>query len=234
MGTVEKEKIPSPSLVSRINPFTIVFPILTLIFLGMKAFPLGGNFIGGPDVFDYSFWNVYFFREQILSGSFPLWNPYMYCGHPYFANPANFVLYPFILLYVIFPLPWAFNIDLFVHLLIAGTGAFYFVRNITGSQNAGLISAIIYAFGGHLIDRIVAGHLTFVHSAALLPWVFYFIERALRTNRILNFILAGILLGLMVLTGNTQGCLYTAYFASLFFLVYYFIKFNKFNHTCPK
>ena len=32
--------------------------------------------------------------ESVKNGDFPLWNPYQFSGHPFFANPQNAVLIP--------------------------------------------------------------------------------------------------------------------------------------------
>lgn len=213
-------------LVSGIHP-AIIFLTLVLVFFGKVLIPLGGNFIGGMDVLNYHIWHLAFFKEQVLSGSIPMWNPYTFCGHPFWANPGNFILYPLIILYVILPLPWAFNIDQCIHFFIAGMGTFYLVRMITGSSGAGLVSAVIYSFSGHIMEGMYAGHLTKIHSAALLPWVFFFVEKMFKTGRFMYFSLAGVMLGLQILTGNTQNNLYTAYFVGLYFLMRYFIDLRK-------
>jgi hypothetical protein len=35
-----------------------------------------------------------FFKNQLLSGHFPLWNPYLLGGCPFLADPQNMVFYP--------------------------------------------------------------------------------------------------------------------------------------------
>ncbi len=228
MSAHNAEKYSFFGWLKNIHPSIIIF-ILILIFLGKHVVPIGGNFIGGSDVEAYHFWNIAFLKEQILSGSFPLWNPYMYCGHPFLANPANFVLYPFILLYILFPISWASNFDILVHLFIAGMGAYYMVYIITESKAAALSSAIVYSLSGHMIDSIYAGHLTKIHAAALLPWIFYCIEKVFKTGQMKHLIVAGLFLGLQILTGNNQDNLYTSIFISLYFVLRYFVTFRKFE-----
>ena len=36
----------------------------------------------------------FFWVESIKNGDFPLWNPYQFSGHPFFANPQHAILYP--------------------------------------------------------------------------------------------------------------------------------------------
>lgn len=219
-GVTEPEGPMRASLGARCVPI-VLLSVLVVVFLGARALPLGGRFIAGADVLDYHFWNLLFLRDQVFSGSLPLWNPHVYCGQPFLANPANFVLYPPVLLYLVLPLPWAFNVDLVFHLILAATGTFYLARAVTGSGSAALLAAVAFALGSNMVDRVAAGHLVLVHAAAWLPWILYFIERALAADRMRNLVLAGLLLGFQILSGYVQGNLYTVYFAGFYFLVRY-------------
>lgn len=195
----------------------LVLAGLTLVLLGNRLDATDGLFMAGRDVVAYHFWALAFFKEQVLSGSFPLWNPAMYCGHPYLANPANFVFYPSILLYLVLPIPWALNVDIATHLLVAATGAYTLGFLLTGSRAAGLSAAVVYAFSGHLLDTIHAGHLNKLHAASVLPWIFWQVERACRGDRTRHLACAGVLFGLQLLTGNSQNNVYTMVFSALYF-----------------
>ena len=203
--------------------------LLIAAFLGAKAVPLGGSFIGGIDVRDHHYWCMHFFRTHVLSGSFPLWNPHMYSGHPFAANPANFVFYPPIAIYVLFPLNWAFDIDLVVHLLAGWLGMCVLVRRMTGSMPAALVAALVYSFNGQIMERIYGGHLTFIHSAAVIPWVFVAMERVFEEDRPSLFGLAGAALGLLILTGNTQAIFYVTVMVCLYLPVRYVSRFGFAN-----
>src|SRR3989338_11207 len=47
------------------------------VFGGMVLFPMGGDHVHSI------YGSMAFFRESILLGSFPLWNPLNLCGHPF-------------------------------------------------------------------------------------------------------------------------------------------------------
>ena len=202
----------------KIRP-TYIFLALILVFFGKKLISVNGDFIGGIDVAHYFFWHAQFIKEQLLSGSIPLWNPYYYCGHPFIANPQTFIFYPFTLLYLILPLPWAFNIDTLGHLYLAAMGAYCFVFLITQSRSAGLAAGTVYSFSGYFMDNIYAGHLTMLHTAALLPWIFYFIEKAYKTKRPYFLLISGFVFGLQILSGEPQNNYYTVLFLTLYFFI---------------
>jgi hypothetical protein len=196
---------------------------LILVFFGKNIFPVNGNFIGGIDVANYFLWHAQFIKGQLLSGSIPLWNPYYYSGHPFIANPQTFVFYPATLLFAALPLAWAFNIDTLLHVYLAAMGMYCFVFVITESKRAGLASAVVYSLGGYFMDNIFAGHLTMIHTAALLPWIFYFFEKGYKTERIRFFLIAGLVFGLQILSGEPQNNYYTALFLMVYFLLRYFL-----------
>jgi hypothetical protein len=208
------------------EPTNIIFCgmilFLIIIFLGKHAFVLDGSFMGGIDIPAYLYWNVEFVKERLLSGSFPFWNPYILSGHPFFANPSTFVLYPATLLYVFLPLPWAFNIDILIHIYIAAIGMYFFVKMITQSRYAGLAAAIVFSLNGYFMWRIYNGHITLIHAAALIPFIFYYIEKAVISNRIFFLSISGLILGIQILGGDPQITYYTSLFLTLYFFIRWF------------
>lgn len=226
----QKRKTSRSPLSTIIRPAYIILALIIIFFDG-KVFSTKGNFIGGYDVADYFFWQESFIKEQLLSGSIPLWNPYYYSGHPFVANPQTFVFYPATLLYLALPLPLAFNIDTLLHLYLAAMGIYCFVFIITESKTAGLAAATVYSFSGYFMDNIFAGHLTMLHTAALMPWLFYFVEKAFRTEQPFFLSVSGLVLGLQILSGEPQNSYYTVLFLTVYFFIRYF---SACRTTSPK
>jgi len=206
----------------KIRPGYIILVFILAFFFGKNLFPTDGNLIGGIDVAEYFFWHAQFIKDQFLSGSIPLWNPYYYCGHPFLANPQTFVFYPATLLFIALPMSWAFNLDTVLHIYLAAMGIYCFVFIITLSRSAGLASAIVCSLSGYFMVNIFAGHLTMLHTAALLPWIFYFTEKAFKTKRTSYLTISGLILGLQILGGEPQNNYYTAFFITLYFFIRYF------------
>lgn len=202
-------------ILNKIKPQYIILGF-TLLFFGKHLIPVDGDFIGGLDVGIYFWWSSSFIKEQFLSGSIPLWNPYYYSGHPFFADPSTFIFYPSTLLFVFLPLPWAFNLDTIIHIFLAAMGSYYFVFLLSKSKKAALASAIIFSLNGYFMNRVSAGHITLVHAAALLPWVFYFAEKAYKKQTAFSFLIVGLVLGLQFLSSDPQVSFYTSFFVSLY------------------
>jgi hypothetical protein len=197
----------------------IVISILIIVFIGKKIFPLDGNFIGGYDVKNFYFWYYLLTKNQFLSGNIPLWNPYACSGIPFFPN-SNF--YPPTFFFVFLPLHYAFNIDTIFHLFFAAIGIYYYIYLITDHKIAALSSAIVYSLSGYTVDRLLAGHISYLHSVALLPWLFYFIENSYQNKKNIYLLFSGILLGTNILSGDTQNSYYFALFLSLYYFIRYF------------
>ena len=190
--------------------------ILFCIFFGLRIIPLDGTFIGGIDVGRYFVPNAEFVREQFLSGSFPLWNPHYYSGHPFLANPQTFVFYPATLLFVLASPPWAFNLDTLFHIYLAGMGTYCFLRVSSASRIGAVVAAVVYGLSGYFMENIGAGHLTMIHTAALLPWIFYFFERGYRTELVRYFVASGGRIRPPDPEREPQNSFYTAVFLTVY------------------
>lgn len=110
-----------------------------------------------------------FVRDCYLAGRFPLWNPHDLCGTPFIAFAHTAALYPPTVLarLIIEPYPISAALDVFLHLALAATACFYFLRRDGSSPPAAFAGAMVYAFSG-----FVFGNINFppsLHSSAWLP-----------------------------------------------------------------
>lgn len=129
---------------------------------------------------------TYLPRRDHLSGSIargrlPLWNPYILGGVPFLADPQSQVLYPPALALVPFGAEKAIGYGVAVHILLALTGMYLFLRAISAGAAGSMLGAVAYGFSSFFFTRM--GHPTFVASAAWLPFLFYGFELARRQKR---------------------------------------------------
>lgn len=191
--------------------------LLTALFFSSALFHAETHFIGGIDVASYYYFLKSYAIDRLSHLSFPLWNAYYYSGHPFLANPDNFVFYPFSILFLIFDLPFAFTANTLFHIVLAGYGAYLFVNKITCSKLSGICSAIVFGFNSYMIHRIFAGHINYIQAAALFPWIMYFLEIACSTLKFKYFLLLGFAYSFLLLSGVPQ----TAFYISLTMIVYF-------------
>jgi hypothetical protein len=119
--------------------------------------------------------------RRIRAGDFPLWNPNVFCGAPFFADPQSRVLYPFSLALAFVDPVRAFGYDVALHVFLAMLGMYLFMRAIGASAAGSLAGAISYGLSSFFATRM--GHPTFVAAAAYIPFLFFAYERARRGLR---------------------------------------------------
>ncbi len=109
--------------------------------------------------------------EHIITGQMPLWNPYIFAGQPLLANPQSAVLYPFSLLFSLFPLPLAFTLFYAVHLVLAGLFMYLFLSAHRLPRSAAALGSFTFAFSSFLIYRVTAGHPVILSGFIWLPMI---------------------------------------------------------------
>lgn len=119
--------------------------------------------------------------RSIERGRFPLWNPYIFCGTPFYADPQSRVLYPVSLMLVPVEPQRAMGYDVAIHFLLAMIGMYLFLRTVGASAPGGAAGAFLYAFSSFFFLRM--GHPTFVASASYIPFFFYAYEKARSNER---------------------------------------------------
>ncbi len=116
--------------------------------------------------------------ETLQNGEFPLWNPYAFSGQPLMATLQAAVLYPPNGLFLLFPLPFAFNLTIALHFFLSGWFIYLLTRELGGSREAGVLSALSFALGGFLLS--VHNVLSTLQSVSWTPLVLFFWLKALR------------------------------------------------------
>jgi hypothetical protein len=119
--------------------------------------------------------------ESIRSGRFPLWNPYVFGGMPFFADPQTRVLYPIALLLIPADPLKSMGYDIAIHVFLAMLGMYLFMRQVGVRTLGGVAAAFGYAFSSFYYVRM--GHPTFVAAGAWIPFFFYGFECARNRER---------------------------------------------------
>jgi hypothetical protein len=118
--------------------------------------------------------------EQLRSGNFPLWNPYLSGGMPLAADPNNLILHPITLLFLVLPLPLAFTASILLQYLLAAWGMFRWGEEEGLGREAALLAAMVYTFSGPLAS---CGSLqNLLSSWAWIPPALYALARYRRTG----------------------------------------------------
>ncbi len=145
------------------------------------------------------------FRERSL----PLWDPYLFTGHPFLANGQHSGLYPLTWLSLAFPIPRAFGIFITLQLGLAGVFMYTLARVIGARRHGAFLAGIVFQFSGFMVASAV--HPMIVAGASWLPLLLacadLIVRRApfLRRASVLPWALLGaVALGLQILAGHAE------------------------------
>ena len=117
-------------------------------------------------------------RTLIRDGTFPAWNPHVFAGIPFFANPQTMILSPFSVPLWVLPLHYAVGVTAALTLWTAAFGTFLLVRELGLRFLPGLLAGVAYALCSFHVVWLTHGSLPAV--SALLPWMLWLIERIVR------------------------------------------------------
>jgi hypothetical protein len=144
----------------------------------------------------------FFWVESIKNGDFPLWNPYQFSGHPFFANPQHATLYPLNSLFFLFPFDLAFNAIIVLHFFLGGFFTYLFLKDLKVNSTGALISGLIFMLSGYLLS--VHGLLTILLSSVWTPLIMMFFRRAILSPGLKNEILTSIFMTISFLGGGVE------------------------------
>ena len=157
-----------------------------------------------------------FIRDSMAAGQVPLWDPYIFAGHPFLANGQHSALYPFSILFYILPLPKAYGWFTVSQLWLAGLNMYIFARVLRQSRIGALLAGITFSLSAFFLVRVV---FTMVLAGAVwLPLLLAVIEIVIRKQEEkgptpyspIPYIAAGaVILGIQTLAGHVEITYYT-------------------------
>jgi hypothetical protein len=152
-----------------------------------------------------------FASDSIHSGLLPLWNPYQFCGTPFVANSQSAIFYPGNLLFYILPTATAAGWNVFLHLILAASFMYLFLRGIGANQAAGAIAGVVFAFSTWEISWL---HLpTFLATSCWLPLILHLTRQLFDNAALKPAIGMAVCIGLCLLAGHLQIAFYVLFAA---------------------
>ncbi len=143
--------------------------IFVLVLFGRLLFT--NRVLASGDILHYFYPYRDYAAAALRDGRVPLWNPYIFTGAPFLANPQAAVLYP-----LHWPLSWLpVTKQIYwsgaLHAWLLGLGGYALMRRWGRAWPASLTTGLILAgsgfFGGLL------GHINQMNAAAWLPWLLW-------------------------------------------------------------
>ncbi len=233
--TVEDVKKPIQKPVNRIelNDFPMwltltIFLLTTVVFFGDQ---LIGNTFFWED-FVEQFYPIQTFASQAFSNwEIPFWNPYTFCGMPFFADLQVGFFYPLNRLTFLFLdssghlSVWGLQFIIILHFFIAQLSMHHLMKYLKISSIGSIIGSISYAFSMSLVLHVI--HPMMVYHLAWFPLVILFFLKGITENKIKYGIISGLIFGITLLAGHPQTILYQALFLGLLFIWYVIADLRK-------
>ena len=156
-----------------------------------------------------------FIVESVRAGNLPLWDPFLFAGHPFFANGQHSALYPLSLVFHLFPLPRAYGIFIALQLGLAGIWMYLLGRTLGARRLGAFLAGITFQFSGFLVVSVV--HPMIVAAASWLPLLLALTELTIQRRSFLKqgqsmlpwAILGAVALGLQLLAGHAEITYFT-------------------------
>jgi hypothetical protein len=149
---------------------------------------------------------IFFFKQSLLAGEIPLWNPYYRMGYPFLAELNVAVLYPLNLLRLFFSIPQGMKIVLTIHYLLTGYWMWRLLREWGVDQLSGLFGALIWMASGYLVSMNC--NFSYLFPLTWYPALLFCFHRLLLTRRIRWLLLTGLCWTLFFLGGDPQAFLF--------------------------
>ena len=172
--------------------------------------------VRAPDILNEFYWGVYnaygkplwsLLRIDLATAD---WNPFINSGHSNDGGMASMqFVYPYRLIFGLIPAPASVAWFMLLHLFLGGAGTYCYCRLVGCSRIAALFGGLLFAFCTENASLINAGHAMKIATIAHAPWVFYFLEKGFRTNRLFAYLCASLVLTLQFFNTHWQIAFYT-------------------------
>ena len=186
----------------------LLFLGAALVFFAGALWPPPGQVLAGHDMLAYyhGAWDTV--REGLRAGRLTLWEPGIFGGFPFLAQPQQNTFYPPNWINVLLPTRVGVTWLMVFHVWLAGFGLYLFARRMGARRLPAVLGGLGFAYGGLLTGRLWAGHApvyaVFVWTPLLLAALVWAIER----RRWAAAVVAGGPWGLAVLAGHVPSFLY--------------------------
>ena len=185
------------------------------VFVCLLYYPLlfTNRVLANGDILLYFYPYRDYAAAVLRTGTVPLWNPYIFMGAPFLANPQAAVLYPLHWPLLWLPVTQQIYWSAALHTWLLGFGLYLLLRRASLSVWASLAGGIVLAGSGFYGGLV--GHINQMNAAAWLPWAFLILDfrlpmassehpKSKLQNPKFKIAWFALLVALMILAGHTQ------------------------------
>ena len=136
----------------------LLFLAAALVFFAGALWPPPGQVLAGHDMLAYYYraWDTA--RDGLRAGQITLWEPGIFGGFPFLAQPQQNTFYPPNWINLLLPTRVGVTWLMAFHVWLAGFGLYLFARQMGARRLPAVLGGLGFAFGGLLTGRLWAGH----------------------------------------------------------------------------
>jgi len=176
---------------------------LTIVMTWPVAAQIGSHIAGNPGDNHVYTWTLWLFRRSILYGQSPFYTTLIFYPQgisTWLHSPILTKSVPAFFLQAFLSPAAAYNIMLLAAITLMGYGSWLLIRDICGSDAAGLVGSLVFTFSPVYIAHAIAGHMDYI-GAEFIPFFLLFFLRAFGSSlRWQNALVAGLFLALVALS----------------------------------
>lgn len=148
---------------------------------------------------------AHFIKQALAQGTeLPLWRPYLLSGAPIAGHPISPLFYPPHWLVLALPIPLALNLDVALHLVWMGIGAYLYLRLESQVRwQAALAGGLIFSVSPKWIAHLSGGHLPMIAALSWWPWIWLAWSRYLGAPQSRWLLVAGVGFASQILNHGT-------------------------------
>jgi hypothetical protein len=197
-------------------PFLLL--LLTVLMFGDVLFSSQRIILSaqGTDLSLYFLYARKFAFDQIRQGNFPLWNPHLFSGTPFFGSLQSALFYPINIIYLLLPLEKAVNLEIALHVFLTGLWMYYWTLRRSLHPLACLIAATLWMFGAPYFLKIHAGHLAPLAAMCWIPLILLSLDELFERRLAAGCFLGVFSVTMQVLAGHPQTAYNTVIAVALY------------------
>jgi hypothetical protein len=200
----------------RYLPLSLFFLSTIILF---SSFVFSDQMLYGTDTIEAGVMFRSFYASFVREyHSIPQWNPYLFGGLPFVDAMHGDTFYPLAILQFILPIYRALGWKLVLTVFLAGLFMYLCMRAFKFSRPVSLFSGLAYMFSANLVSWVYGGQDGRMYITSLLPLLFFFLQKALDTRRIIYYLGLGASIGLLILANHPQLAYYALWAVGLYFL----------------
>ena len=183
-----------------------VYFALALLYFLPALMP--GRHIFGTDYLQAGYFFYDFISRTTAEGSLTKWVPYVYGGLPLYSNPGS-TYYPVRWVAdLLFPTSKFFPFLFWLQFGMAGLGMYLLAVELGCRRWVAFVAGLAFQWTGITTSWVYAGHDGRIIVGTLMPLLFFFLRRGIRTGRLDAFVGAAATTGFVLLSFQIQNAYY--------------------------